>query len=173
MLRSSSIPCIEKLLKPAVVDKSTIEKLLEQKQIVQKSNYDKLAKELPPLHQGDHVRVRTPGFHPQWDPAVVLETPKPEKPRSYIIQHEQGGIYKRNRKHLLRTGETHTPNKPDDDELNDTEMPARTKSPHPVPGQTTAAQPSPQPSVAGKTPTPEAYRTRAGRARKPRLILDL
>ncbi len=39
-----------------------------------------------------------------WQPAVVVE--KHEKPRSYLVQMQDGEIYRRNRKHLLKKKET-------------------------------------------------------------------
>jgi len=65
------------------------------------ANYDRTAKDLKPLQKGDTVRIRR---SQQWEPMakVLKET---DTPRSYIVQTESGSMFKRNRKHLLKTGE--------------------------------------------------------------------
>ena len=66
----------------------------------QKEYHDKSAKDLAPLMEGETVRVQTGG---KWKPARVVE--KLTEPCSYKIETEEGE-YRRNRRHLLRTGET-------------------------------------------------------------------
>ena len=66
------------------------------KKTTQQTNYDKYGKDLKPRHSGEHVRLRTAGPKPQWEPANVLETPQPRSPRSYIVKSERGDVYQRN-----------------------------------------------------------------------------
>lgn len=40
----------------------------------------------------------------RWQPAIVVE--KHEKPRSYLVQTQDGNVYRRNQKHLLKTKES-------------------------------------------------------------------
>ena len=65
------------------------------------SNYDKNARPLKQLNQDDTVRIR---HGQQWEPIakVVKES---DAPRSYIFQTSSGKTLRRNRKHLLKTGE--------------------------------------------------------------------
>lgn len=43
-----------------------------------------------------------------WQSVVVLE--KHEKPRSYLVQTQDGKVYRKNQKHLLKTKESHFQN---------------------------------------------------------------
>ena len=66
-----------------------------------KERYDRSAKKLTPLDAGDYIRYRHRG---SWEPAKVLD--RAETPRSYNILTGKGTIVRRNRQHLLQTGET-------------------------------------------------------------------
>jgi hypothetical protein len=73
--------------------------LLKRKQ--QKKNYDKTAKDLPPLQPGQAVRMRaTNGFQ-----KLGTITAVDSNPRSYIVN---GHPYHRNRRDLLATKENTT-----------------------------------------------------------------
>ena len=67
--------------------------------MIQKRNYDKTAKPLKSLNIGQSVRVQIKG---EWLPAVILDK---YKNRSYSVQTENGGIYRRNRRFLIPTNE--------------------------------------------------------------------
>ena len=67
------------------------------------SKYSNLhAKELPALNDGDKVRIHNGN---KWAKrAVVIQ--KHRTPRSYVVKSEDGGVYRRNRQHLMKTEES-------------------------------------------------------------------
>ena len=67
---------VHQQLRPSITAPSAIVSMLERKQTVQKAYYDKTAKDLPTLHSGKHIRIRTPGPHPLWEPAIVMDNTK-------------------------------------------------------------------------------------------------
>ena len=153
--------------------------MMERKQETQKTYYDKSAKDLEPLGSGEHVRLRTAGPKPHWEPAVILQTPQPESPRSYLVKSETGGVYQRNRRDILKTRETHNfiPQYDSDDDQPEDHVPdcdisldtqsAKTSETHGTADDTPTVTPV-------KTPCPTgSYRTKAGREIRPRCILDL
>lgn len=78
---------------------------LSPQKLQQKYYYDKTARPLEPLEQNDVVRLRVNG---SWaNKAQVLEE---VAPRSYNVVTEQGQIFRRNRKDLLKTTETFSDN---------------------------------------------------------------
>ncbi len=68
------------------------------------ANYDKNAKNLQPLKEGETVRIR---HNQQWEPLAKV-IGEADTPRSYIVKTEAGNLLKRNRRHLLKTGEKMT-----------------------------------------------------------------
>lgn len=62
--------------------------------------FDRGARRLPLLMEGEKVRVRVKG---NWQPAVVVR--RHDNPRSVIVQTPDGNTYRRNRRHLLKTRE--------------------------------------------------------------------
>ncbi|RLJ22866.1 hypothetical protein DJ031_00095 [bacterium endosymbiont of Escarpia laminata] len=58
------------------------------------------ARELRELQPGDKVRVKTATDDKWSNPATV--TSRAGYPRSYIVEAENGGVYRRNRQHLLK-----------------------------------------------------------------------
>ena len=62
--------------------------------------YDKNGKDMKPLEKDEIVRIRSN----KWNPAIVKNVHM--NPRSYIVESEDGGVYRRNRKHLLKTGDS-------------------------------------------------------------------
>ena len=87
------IPTHRRLLLPQAVDHDRVVKTLQLRQGISKSNYDKQSRDLPPLEVGDKVRIR-PNRGQQWRKAEVL-------PRSYLLEDEQGRIYRRNRRQII------------------------------------------------------------------------
>ena len=87
------IPTHRRLLLPQAVDPDRVVKALQLRQGISKSNYDKQSRDLPPLEVGDKVRIR-PNRGQQWRKAEVL-------PRSYLLEDEQGRIYRRNRRQII------------------------------------------------------------------------
>ena len=102
------IPCTNKQLLPKIhkTTQDIRDSIHVQKQ-KQKAHFDRTAKDLPPLHRGDSVRVQDYDTG-RWSAAVVKNVA--ETPRSYIIETEQGRQLRRNRRHLLKTGETEEQN---------------------------------------------------------------
>ena len=66
----------------------------------QKKNHDKTARNLKPLTEHDVVRIEEP--HGWNRKAVVL---KEVSPRSYTVRTEDGQVFRRNRRSLLKTQE--------------------------------------------------------------------
>ena len=114
----TKVPAATNQIKPAVVEPRL--HLTEQKRR-QKWYYDRSARSLPPLKPGDTVHVRR---HNSWEPGIVTSIDR--NPRSYWVDHGYAHNIRRNRQHLLKTGEalptfpieepdlnipdTHTPN---------------------------------------------------------------
>ena len=94
------LPVTEESLKPRVLDSEGVKTQLEKLRKKQKQYYDRGAKDLPPLREGEFVRLQTDDG---WVPSQVVAV-GPE-PRSYKVVTEQNREYRRNRKFLLRTGE--------------------------------------------------------------------
>lgn len=97
------LPTTRKLLKPEV---QSAAKELKKVKLRQKFHYDKSAKDLPPLHPGDVVRIHPTKQQSEWQKGVVLR--KTSEPRSYLVKRDDGGVYRRNRRHLRRTQEPMT-----------------------------------------------------------------
>ena len=95
------IPITDSLLKPNIINPNTVhEKMMEYRR-KQKFYYDRNAKPLPEINKNSSIRVWTPNG---WKPAVHLE--QHPLPNSHPIRAgDQGKTYRRNRKHLLLTGE--------------------------------------------------------------------
>ena len=77
-----------------------INNMLQERQDIQKAYHDRGAKELKPLTQGESIRMYDFKGQ-QWRPAEVIE--KVDTPRSYRVKCENGGVYRRNRRHLRST----------------------------------------------------------------------
>ncbi|KAG5285842.1 hypothetical protein AALO_G00008090 [Alosa alosa] len=85
----------DSLLKPAVVDTETA---VQENKLRQAHYYNKGAKQLRPLQEGEQVRVQTEvGHHLYWTPASVMGQ---VKDRSYTVKLENGTILRRNQRHL-------------------------------------------------------------------------
>ena len=98
----SLVPITSELLQPKTVNQSTVQKSMKKSKAAQKANFDKSAKPLPPLNVNDSVRLQTGKF---WRPAKVI---KQHDSRSYTVQTRDGALYRRNRKHLMKTMENFT-----------------------------------------------------------------
>ncbi|KAL9972908.1 hypothetical protein ACROYT_G019301 [Oculina patagonica] len=95
----SKLPTVESLLKPQVVDSP--QQKLQQRSDKQKMYYDRNAKQLPSIKEGETARIRK---GKTWEPAIV--TAQHSAPRSYIVATPDGTTYRRNRHHLLPTVES-------------------------------------------------------------------
>lgn len=95
----SNLPSIQILEK----DEEVLSKM-ESKQQLHQARYDAHSRPLPELQPGQSVRIQHP-ISKKWDPAIMRRQCE-ENPRSYIVETETGGQYRRNRKHIRSTGET-------------------------------------------------------------------
>lgn len=106
----SILPTLNEQLLPKVIDHEKVKVLLHKNHENQKHNYDKQSKPLAPLEIGDSVRFQQ--GDKSWKPATVLSK---VADRSYVVNAPNGGIYRRNRRHLMKTNEqtyTFDPNLP-------------------------------------------------------------
>jgi hypothetical protein len=92
------LPSNKALLVPKF-DTAKIKPALQERQQKQKLYYDRNAKPLEPLKQGDNVKMRDEDKK-VWLPATVTRVN--EEPRSYTITSESGGEYRRNRRDLQK-----------------------------------------------------------------------
>ena len=99
----TTLPTAKSLLKPKVYDPLLVSQKIQDSQDSQKYYYDKHARELPKLEEGEVVRMRDSGSNKkEWKKAVVVA---PGAPRSYVVRDGAGQMYKRNRQHLIRKPE--------------------------------------------------------------------
>ena len=76
-----------------------IRKALQDRQKSQKLYHDRNARDLPRIKNGESVLLQKDNRGP-WIPAKTLR--HAEQPRSYIVETPDGGIYRRNRRHLRK-----------------------------------------------------------------------
>ena len=96
----SILPTTDIQLKPSYhTPKLNKNKILESKN-KQKRYFDKGSHPLKDLNVGETVRIKRDY---KWKPALVV---KQNDARSYTVATPDGGIYRRNRRHLLKTNET-------------------------------------------------------------------
>jgi len=92
----SILPCTTNQLIPETVCYRDTPARFLKKQADQKTYYDKSGvRTLQPLKTGETIRVKQEG---EWKPAKVIE--KADMPRSYVVKTSDGGVYRRNRRHL-------------------------------------------------------------------------
>ncbi len=94
----SKLPTTTALLQPKVQE--NVCQKLKQRAEKQKEYFDRNAKPLRPVKMYQSARIRRGKV---WEPAVITGTHK--APRSSIVTTPQGGVYRRNRRHLLPTSE--------------------------------------------------------------------
>ena len=90
------LPTRDSLLKPEVRD---ITQQLIDRQEKQAKYYNRTAKDMDMLKQGERVRVQPFEPHTTWRKATVVQ---PVDHRSYTVQLDNGGVLRRNRRHLRR-----------------------------------------------------------------------
>lgn len=90
------LPMRNSLLKPEVKD-TTQEQIDRQEK--QAKYYNRTAKDMDMLRQGDRVRVQPFEPHTTWRKATVMQ---PVDHRAYTVQLDNGGVLRRNRRHLRR-----------------------------------------------------------------------
>ena len=100
------LPTAGSLLRPDVVSQEKTKSELKRRQEQQGKHYNKTAKDLAPLHEGDVVRMKPfRAGERVWRKAIVTDK---LDDRSYNIEAEDGGKYRRNRSHLRKTKEPAT-----------------------------------------------------------------
>ncbi|XP_048577062.1 uncharacterized protein K02A2.6-like [Nematostella vectensis] len=166
------LPTSSRLLKPSV-PRDVRQKLTLQK-ARQSLNYNRGAKELEELKQGDVVRLqptKTVGRAKQWKQARVegkLDI------RSYQVRTEDGRVYRRNRRHLRKTREQMQPPQQEEIEMHCPypSRPAKPAMPTKHKQQQQEKQPSekaPENTAQDVPDVPAEQRTRSGRVVKPPL----
>jgi hypothetical protein len=149
----SILPTTSQQLQPETVSGNDVHARREQKQQHQAKYYNRSAKPLTPLRDGDHVRIQESG---KWKPAVVIKPA--DTYRSYHVSTAGGQIFRRNRRHLL----------PDRAQPTTAEPGMSSSIQHTVPMD------QPQQTDTKKTDSvAPLYVTRSGREVKPRAVLDL
>ena len=89
----TTIPTAEALLKPEIVD--SVHDNMKRKRQQTKAAYDKSARPLPELQIGEPVRLQPVNPKAPWDKGSCVAK---VGPRSYLIETENGNLYRRNRK---------------------------------------------------------------------------
>ena len=178
------LPILPTQLLPRKIDPSKVKSKLAQGRKMQKSYYDQGSHSLQPLAEGEYVRFQL--ANKTWKPATVIGKAD-DMSRSYYLRSNEGGIYRRNRRFINRTGETKPPEPdivwPHMDSNPAPNLQAAPPSPvcvekkqssatHPndPPGQPVKVTvPQGQP-VKATVPQGQPYVTRSGRTVKPKII---
>lgn len=84
-------------------DYSQVHNKLINKQYLAKQYYDRAAREKPHFDEGQNITMKVGN---NWEPAKVIKTCK--EPRSYLVKHENGQVYRRNSSQLRQS--LNTPN---------------------------------------------------------------
>ena len=93
----SILPTTLKQLQRQIVDAKLVEMKLKKKQENQKKFYDIGSRVLPPVNEGERVRVQV---RDRWKEATVEE--KLSSPRSYKVRTPTGQVIRRNRVHIRK-----------------------------------------------------------------------
>ncbi|XP_053402903.1 uncharacterized protein K02A2.6-like [Mercenaria mercenaria] len=166
----SILPVMDSNLEPRIPDKSSVRNKMQNIKNRSKFYYDRSARPMKSLEKGEGIRIRQ---GKTWQPAVVS---KQVNDRSYIVRTEDGGMYRRNRRHLLKSHE-----KPFD-EIDFPSLPATPPAP-PLNFQTPqpscpkiSPDPIKQENVTNYNSNPDSsalYQTRSGRNVRPPDRLNL
>ena len=158
----TTLPTSENLLKPHLT--GNIGKSIAKKQAKQQYYYNRGAKELEKLHEGDRVKVQPFGLgEKNWsDGRVIREV----RPRSYEVE-ANGRKYIRNRKHLRKYAPPEELEVQEDaylpipdhrcEQSNETESRQEERN---------EAQPPPERELPAELEEDQEYRTRSGRVSK-------
>ena len=141
------IPTTTELLKPKIVE-DVRGKLFKRKQL-QAKYYNISAKELPPLNNGEVVRVKPTDRSGRWYKARVE---KQVDVRSYDVRTEDGRVFRRNRRHLRSSKEpVHSSSEPVSPSVPERTFTAPLPPNEPVPG-TSQEFPPPKEAAAAEKP---------------------
>ena len=104
---ATKLPYNPQLLKPGVVSQTDVQAEIRKNRQTAGKYYNRQAKPLRKLTPGMEVRVRD---GKSWKPARLLpEEQQTSLPRSYNLETERGGIWRRNRRDILKTKERRVP----------------------------------------------------------------
>ena len=171
----SILPTTHQQLKPSIASHAQARVKMQVNRMRQKRYYDPGSKPLKPLHISETVRIRRKKL---WEPAEVINQ---HDSRSYSVRTLDGAIYRRNRRHLLKTLEQ-TPlelkaNLLIPDNLQVFPDKGNQENSYPVEPEmipsTPPTEPTAQPIVTNCTnlqSDTNHYTTRSGRIVKPRII---
>uniref|UniRef100_A0A803JAA2 Integrase catalytic domain-containing protein n=1 Tax=Xenopus tropicalis TaxID=8364 RepID=A0A803JAA2_XENTR len=107
----STLPMTHKQLLPQIIPSALMRTRLQNKQQRQSRYYNRGARPLSVLQEGDQVMMQKPGG--KWQPGHV--TSKLQTPRSYLVETDDGGVYRRNHRHLIKKRAPLSTNSLDDD----------------------------------------------------------
>lgn len=93
----TKIPCLSERLQPKVIDPNLIQSKLNFRQNQQVKYYNRSARPLPALFEGEHILWRKDRV---WVPAKVI---KCFNDNSFLVRDERGGTFRRNRVFLRKT----------------------------------------------------------------------
>ncbi|MCG7876694.1 MAG: RNase H-like domain-containing protein [Candidatus Thiodiazotropha endolucinida] len=96
----SNLPVIRDQLLPETPNRENVKEKIKTSKENQKKYFNRNAKSLKPLEIGDKTRIQQ--NDKTWKPAVVTNK---QNERSYLVQTPDGTVYRRNRRHLLKTNE--------------------------------------------------------------------
>ena len=96
----SNIPVIRDHLLPKTPNREEVKEKIQTSKKDQKKYFDRHAQPLKPLEIGEPARIQQ--SDKTWKPAVVTEK---HNERSYSVKTEDGAVYRRYRRHLLKTNE--------------------------------------------------------------------
>lgn len=116
------LPTRSCLLQPEI--QTGIQEAKRSKQKMQAKYYNKTAKDLPELREGQSVFMAPKPGHAKWEKAVITSR---NGQRSYQVTNEHGRIYRRNRRHL-RAQNTATGTDPSIKISSDLRLPPRAPS---------------------------------------------
>ncbi|KAK3538868.1 hypothetical protein QTP86_018772 [Hemibagrus guttatus] len=153
----STLPNTNQQLLPKVVSCKHVRSKRMHQQQHQKRYYDRSAKPLPQLNEGQAVRVQDRGY---WKPATVIRAANTE--RSYHVRTSDGLEYRRNRHHPMDTKEPQS---------NDSNVALRDANDESC--TTLGNDTSHTADCTNDSPKVTTYKTRYGCQIKPRVILDL
>ena len=159
----SSIPTTGRMLEErSNTDKAIIKEKKKHQKYRQKANYDKNKRDLPPLEEGERVRMQPFKLGgDKWNAGTVK---KRVDERSYEVDMDKGGTLRRNRVHLYKTADVRS-------EIGDLEADHdQTPDPKPDPPKTPPPKDPIRPSTISqdpnKTPLPIQGPRRSSRVRE-------
>ena len=173
----SILPSTNQQLLPKAVDTSKVQTELHKRHDRQKHYYDVGSKPLKLLKVGESVRLRDNSNI--WQTAIVTNK---HADRSYVVQTESGNRYRRNRRLLQKTGESHdfdahcdfnpfdtsSPSPEVQSDAPVSQNPRQNLSSQSLSNQATSVPPSPK-----SNPSSQPYITRSGRAVKSKVITSM